>query len=457
MLGKFMTKVFISYAHLDIKIVQPIVRKLQDEGFEVWFDSRKIKGGALWKVEIEKGVASCDSFLLFVSPHSLRSTYVRKELRFAVENKKHIVPLLLEKVDMPRSLKPILSDIQWIDHKKKNWWSRLLIALDHNEENQSEQERRLEGAMPQTARIGHPIVLLGMISLLNSEGLRKYLLDSNSGLRITPSDVRENGFPLRFPVDSSTNQMLELELFVTVNTFASGFQVDPPTRKILVPPRMNSPVFSFSLTSTKANENAFVALELYKDEEKTTLIGSLTITTKVKSLQGEMAEGAWNLVALLLTPKKHELEDIGAMQTANQIKVMRLKLTGMTKTFRTDYVTPRDCDQVIRELRYIAEREWEQGVRYSHVFFYHQIDQMIDPLINQISDFRTVCRDSTPRSRRMKDNILEALRRLIRDFDRLYGISGDPERLAEDYIDYPVSGRFLGENDLLDEGSGSSN
>ena len=124
-----MTKLFISYAHLDSKTVVDITNELREAGYEVWMDVSGIQGGDLWVEEITQGIIDCDFFLLFISQHSVKSDHVRRELDIAFEETKKVLPIRLEKVDYPTRWRYQLAGIQYIDYQTPHWKSRTLIAL----------------------------------------------------------------------------------------------------------------------------------------------------------------------------------------------------------------------------------------------------------------------------------------------------------------------------------------
>ena len=124
-----MPKLFISYAHADREMVTQVSRELEDAGHEVWIDTHGIQGGTLWGGEIAKAIINCDVLLLFLSPRSVRSDYVRREVDIAFDEKRKILPIMLEKVDIPVELDYQLAGIQYIDCQASDWKSRLWSAL----------------------------------------------------------------------------------------------------------------------------------------------------------------------------------------------------------------------------------------------------------------------------------------------------------------------------------------
>jgi tetratricopeptide (TPR) repeat protein len=124
-----MSKLFISYAHADSEIVTRISKELQEAGHEVWIDLHGIQGGTLWGSEIAKAIISCDILLLFLSSRAVRSDYVRREVDIAFDEKRKILPVMLEKVEIPVELDYQLAGIQYIDYQAPDWKTRLMAAL----------------------------------------------------------------------------------------------------------------------------------------------------------------------------------------------------------------------------------------------------------------------------------------------------------------------------------------
>ena len=103
--------------------------ELQAWGFEVWIDTRRIIPGKQWSTEIATAIAQCDFFLLFVSSSSVKSDGVRREVDLAHKQEKMIIPVMLEEVNIPVEWDYPLAGIQWIEIRKPDWKSWLLIAL----------------------------------------------------------------------------------------------------------------------------------------------------------------------------------------------------------------------------------------------------------------------------------------------------------------------------------------
>jgi hypothetical protein len=124
-----MEGIFISYARKDKKRVQRIAREVHALGFDYWMDTRNLQGGDIWPQEITDAILARDKFLLLMSSASMASDSVQREVQIAYENKKKIIILRLENVDIPPSLKYQLARIQWIEFSAPDWKSRIALAL----------------------------------------------------------------------------------------------------------------------------------------------------------------------------------------------------------------------------------------------------------------------------------------------------------------------------------------
>ena len=78
-------KIFLSHSTDDDAIVRDLQQALADLGQEVWIDSRELRGGdALWP-EIQQAIEEAGAYAVLISPGSLQSRWVGRELRHALE------------------------------------------------------------------------------------------------------------------------------------------------------------------------------------------------------------------------------------------------------------------------------------------------------------------------------------------------------------------------------------
>ena len=101
--------IFASYGHNDKEKVFPLIKKLYEAGYNVWYDEG-IEINKAYDNVIAEHVRGCAAVVLFVSEHSVTRTYVvENELGYAVRCEKKILPLYLEDVaELPAGVDMLL-------------------------------------------------------------------------------------------------------------------------------------------------------------------------------------------------------------------------------------------------------------------------------------------------------------------------------------------------------------
>jgi hypothetical protein len=107
--------VFISYSREDSEFTSKLIAMLNTTGYDVWIDNSSISGGQLWREKIVDAISTCQLFLIVLSPHSVKSNNVRKELDLADKKNKPIIPIVIGATEIPPSMEYQLAGIQWID------------------------------------------------------------------------------------------------------------------------------------------------------------------------------------------------------------------------------------------------------------------------------------------------------------------------------------------------------
>src|SRR4051794_30160135 len=102
-----MNKLFISHSSKDDDFVRALQQALGDHGVEAWIDSRELLAGGLLDPDIRKAIDEASAFAVVVSPNSLQSKWVGKELRLALEvqekrggEKYPVIPLSLDETKL---------------------------------------------------------------------------------------------------------------------------------------------------------------------------------------------------------------------------------------------------------------------------------------------------------------------------------------------------------------------
>lgn len=105
-------KAFISYSHSDKEIAIKLSKSLRENGVEVWIDKWEIlPGDSLIQKIFEEGLSSIDAFIVIISKSSVNSKWVKQELDVAlikrIEGITRIVPVIIDKTEIPDSIKPL--------------------------------------------------------------------------------------------------------------------------------------------------------------------------------------------------------------------------------------------------------------------------------------------------------------------------------------------------------------
>ena len=111
-------EVFVSYSRGDQDRVFELAAKLRAAGVSLWIDQGAIDAASLWSEQIVNALESAKALLLIVTPSSVHSDNVAKEVMLVSERKGHILPVHLEPTVIPPTLKYQLAGIQHIEFFK---------------------------------------------------------------------------------------------------------------------------------------------------------------------------------------------------------------------------------------------------------------------------------------------------------------------------------------------------
>ncbi len=107
-----MSDIFISYSSKDREQAEQLTELLASAGLSVWIDQSGIEAAESWSESIVDAIDSCKAFIVMLSPASVLSNNVVKEVSLASEKRKKILPLDLEPVELPKNMQYALAGIQ---------------------------------------------------------------------------------------------------------------------------------------------------------------------------------------------------------------------------------------------------------------------------------------------------------------------------------------------------------
>jgi hypothetical protein len=108
-------RAFLSYSRSDRAFIDRFAGDLGRAGIEIWCDVDALRGGEEWRTQIVDAIEQSDVFLLFVSPASMQSDNVRRELTVAEEESKRIVPVLMQVTAIPDDFRYSLAGVHYTD------------------------------------------------------------------------------------------------------------------------------------------------------------------------------------------------------------------------------------------------------------------------------------------------------------------------------------------------------
>jgi hypothetical protein len=313
-----MAHIFISYSRRDREYARKLVDSLLERGFDVWFDEH-IEYGVNWETAIFRAIDACAAFVVLMSPDSMNSDWVQRECAYADRRRKPAFPVLLAGEEFPRFML-----IQFADGREGKlpgevFYTKLAeltppaagargVELAQKDVErlpppiEDTRTRRLETAMPRQSQRGQRTEVRVKVSLPDSPGLRGELPDiTEFGDEIRKEDVRDTGFPLSFPTDSSGRP---LPVALCVQVISDHYTAHYPPNacgdggaELEVPPVHDSRTVIFALTPT---DSAFVgrASLTVRILRQGKVIAENVISTRVVE---QVAEAAYGLATAALT------------------------------------------------------------------------------------------------------------------------------------------------------------
>lgn len=89
-------KIFVSYVEEDGDVAHEIAKHLEAHGYSSWYYERDCPAGADYFEETFKAISDCEAMAIIISPRSLPSDQITREIVRAVEANKATLPLLLD-------------------------------------------------------------------------------------------------------------------------------------------------------------------------------------------------------------------------------------------------------------------------------------------------------------------------------------------------------------------------
>jgi Flp pilus assembly protein TadD len=198
---------FVCYAHADAAHVYPELKWLRQQQLNIWYDEG-ISGGKIWRAEIGNAIKGAHKVLFYISSASLKSDHCSRELNFALDQRKEIIPVYLEDVELTTDLQVGLSRVQAL-HRDGRYKSHLLNALQPKATIEIADSLRT----PEQPRRSAKSLLYGLVATVAAgTGLLWLSIDnssSNDGAAASPITLIVR--PFSDNLDTSTGLEYELQ------------------------------------------------------------------------------------------------------------------------------------------------------------------------------------------------------------------------------------------------------
>ena len=191
-----MARIFLSYSRYDADAANFIAKDLVDLNHSPWYD-QELSGGQAWWEQILANIRECDFFIFILSQSSLDSAACQLEYDYATKLNCPILPLLVGDNVGFNLLPPALSQIQFLDYRKRNDDRATAIISLLKSLNSLPARSPLPTPLPTPPEV--PISYLGKLaqkisfeSILSREEQSQLVLDLKAGVRdpATHEDTR---------------------------------------------------------------------------------------------------------------------------------------------------------------------------------------------------------------------------------------------------------------------------
>jgi DNA segregation ATPase FtsK/SpoIIIE, S-DNA-T family len=112
--------VFVSYSHKDSDEVLKDISWMIENGYRVWYDEG-IEFGQDFPTELAIAIKRCSQFIVYLSPNSIESKYVNREINYAINLDLKIYPIFLIEVNLSERLDFLLSTLQRLYRFQYEW------------------------------------------------------------------------------------------------------------------------------------------------------------------------------------------------------------------------------------------------------------------------------------------------------------------------------------------------
>ena len=122
--------IFISYSRIDKNIVFPFGKRIEQElNTTCWIDSEGIESGSQFEEVIVNAIEESNVVLFMLSDSSINSKWTIREVLYAEDERKRIVPVVVDKKGLRKWFKFHFGNVDYIDINDEGQCDKLLNNL----------------------------------------------------------------------------------------------------------------------------------------------------------------------------------------------------------------------------------------------------------------------------------------------------------------------------------------
>jgi hypothetical protein len=107
--------IFVSYSSKDSDFVLSEIKRLELQGYAVWYDKGRLQPSQVWADDISQAIKECACFIVFITEYAVKSKHVGVEIAQALQVKKPIICIYWEKVELPPEFREPIQRIQALE------------------------------------------------------------------------------------------------------------------------------------------------------------------------------------------------------------------------------------------------------------------------------------------------------------------------------------------------------
>lgn len=113
-------RVFISHSDEDQDRIRELVRQLENEGLDVFYDANEVFPGDNWAAKVGKAIESSQAMVVVLTEGASRSQRVQRDIQYALSSLKYKNRLITVVVDKSAEVPSILKRLPLIEVRRNN-------------------------------------------------------------------------------------------------------------------------------------------------------------------------------------------------------------------------------------------------------------------------------------------------------------------------------------------------